>query len=81
MNTHGSLGRFSYDLARRAGRKIRIAAAVIVFEAPPPGYGVLWAVGVGEVLTPVEVRVLSARSWWSMRPKIASGYLGSVVPP
>ena len=47
---------FSRLLADRAGGKIGIAAAMFTFEAPPPGYDVLWSVGVGAANAPVTSR-------------------------
>ena len=43
-------------MADRAGRKIGLAAAVITFEAPPPGYDVIRSVGVGVAIAPVASR-------------------------
>ena len=51
-----SFARFLRLLADRAGRKIGIAAAMITFEALPPGYDVLWCVGVGAAISPVTSR-------------------------
>lgn len=36
--------------------KIGIATAMTDFEAPPPGYAVLWSVGVGAAIAPVASR-------------------------
>ena len=44
-------------MADRAGRQIGLAAAIIIFEAPPPGYDVLWSVGVGAAIAPVTSRI------------------------
>ena len=35
----------------RAGGKVGIAAAMITFKAPPPGYDALWCMGVGAALS------------------------------
>ena len=48
--------RVSRVLADRAGRKIGITVAMITFEAPLPGYGVLWYVGVGAAIAPITSR-------------------------
>ena len=47
---------FGRLLVNRAGRKIGIAATMITFEAPPPGYDVLWCVGVGAAIASVTSR-------------------------
>ena len=33
-----------------------LVAAMNIFEAPPPGYDVLWSVGVGAAMAPVTSR-------------------------
>ena len=43
-------------MVKRAGCKDGIAAAMISLEAPPPGYTVLWSVGVGVAIAPVTSR-------------------------
>ena len=40
-------------VGRSSRPKIGLAAAMIIFEAPPPGYEVLWSVGVGVDIAPV----------------------------
>ena len=52
----GSIPRFSCCLGDRAVRKIAIATAMVFFEAPPPGYAVLWSAGVGAAGAPVAIR-------------------------
>ena len=51
-----SLARFSWLLADRAGRENGLAVAMIIFEAPPPGYDALWFVGVGAAIASVASR-------------------------
>ena len=61
-------------------RLIGLATNNIIFEAPPPGYAVLWSVAWARLLPwslLVEVHVLSARSWSS--PRIVPSCRGSGV--
>ena len=52
----GSISRFSCCLGDRAVWNIAIAIAMFFFEAPPPGYAVLFSVGVGAAGAPVAIR-------------------------
>ena len=51
-----SMGRFSCDLAERSGRQTGIAAAILFIEVPPPGYDVLWSIGVGVAIAQLASR-------------------------
>lgn len=43
-------------LKHRAAPKVGNATAIIRCEAPPPGYDILWSVGVGEAIVSVTSR-------------------------
>ena len=47
---------FGLSLGSRAVWKNAIATAMFFFEAPPPGYAVLWSVCVGAACAPVAIR-------------------------
>ena len=79
-------GRFaclSWHLADRAGGQFGLATAMFFFEAPPPGYAVLWSVGVSAAGATIAIR-RGSRFIASLvvvdKAQTADGMLGGVGP-